>query len=575
MASLYGTVGPFNDEEETWTQYVERLEQYFIANEVEDDKKQRAIFLSVCGPKTYALLRDLLQPKKPSETDLKVIVKTLEEHFLPRPNVIVERFKFHSRGRQENESVSMYVAELRKMSEHCSFGETLDDMIRDRLVCGVNNDRIQRRLLTEPELTYQKAVDIALALESTAKHVHDLGAKNDMTDHPPSNIHHVKEHRQSQFQENTGNYECHRCGGKHRANSCRFREVKCFNCQKMGHIAKVCRSKSKTGSANTGSASTGKTNVVSAKDGVSEEYTLYQVRETIPGNSVTVEIDIAGKPITMIIDTGATKTILNEATYKKLSQILPPLTTTSAVLSTYTGENIPVLGEVMVPVRYEQQQQKLPALVVRSQGPNLFGRNWMEAVKLNWDAIFCVDNGNIHSKLKQVLEAHKDVFNPELGTLKGMKAKIYLNEGAQPKYVKARAVPYAMRAPLEQELERLEREGIISPVQFSEWAAPIVPVVKSDGSVRVCGDYKCTINQASKLDNYPIPKTEDLLTTLGGSQKFTKLDMSQAYQQLLLDDESKQYTTINTHKGLYQYNRLPFGVSSAPGIFSTHHGELA
>ncbi len=191
----------------------------------------------------------------------------------------------------------------------------------------------------------------------------------------------------------------------------------------------------------------------------------------------------------------------------------------------------------------------------------------MEAVKLNWDAIFCVDNGNMHSKLKQVLEAHKDVFNPELGTLKGMKAKIYLNEGARPKYVKAPAVPYAMRAPLEQELERLEREGIISPVQFSEWAAPIVPVVKSDGSVCVCGDYKCTINQASKLDNYPIPKMEDLLTTLGGSQKFTKLDMSQAYQQLLLDDESKQYTTINTHKGLYQHNRLPFGVSSAQGIF--------
>ena len=91
--------------------------------------------------------------------------------------------------------------------------------------------------------------------------------------------------------------------------------------------------------------------------------------------------------------------------------------------------------------------------------------------------------------------------------------------------------------------------------------------MKSDGSVQVCGDYKCTINQASKLYNYPIPKTEDLLTTLGGSQKFTKLDMSQAYQQLLLEDEFKQYTTINTHKGLYQYNRLPFGASSAPGIF--------
>ena len=113
----------------------------------------------------------------------------------------------------------------------------------------------------------------------------------------------------------------------------------------------------------------------------------------------------------------------------------------------------------------------------------------------------------------------------------------------------------------------MQSEGIISPVEFTEWAAPIVPLVKQDGSVRICGDYKCTVNQVSKLDNYPIPMTEDLLGTLGGGNKFTKLDMSQAYQQLLLDEESEKFTTINTHKGLYQYNRPPFGVSSAPGIF--------
>ena len=113
----------------------------------------------------------------------------------------------------------------------------------------------------------------------------------------------------------------------------------------------------------------------------------------------------------------------------------------------------------------------------------------------------------------------------------------------------------------------MQSEGIISPVEFTEWAAPIVLVVKQDGSVRICGDYKSTVNQVSKLDNYPIPKTEDLLATLGGGNKFTKLDMSQAYQQLLLDENSRKYTTINMHKGLYQYNRLPFGVSSAPGIF--------
>lgn len=100
-----------------------------------------------------------------------------------------------------------------------------------------------------------------------------------------------------------------------------------------------------------------------------------------------------------------------------------------------------------------------------------------------------------------------------------------------------------------------------------------VPVAKPNGNVRICGDYKLTVNQVSKLDNYPIPKTEDLLATLGGGEKLTKLDMSQAYQQMTLDEESRKFTTINTHKGLFQYNRLPFGVSSAPGIFLEDDGK--
>ena len=126
-----------------------------------------------------------------------------------------------------------------------------------------------------------------------------------------------------------------------------------------------------------------------------------------------------------------------------------------------------------------------------------------------------------------------------LGTLQGYEAKIHVDPGAQPKYCKARSVPYAMRGKVEEELERLVSEGIIEPVQFADWAAPIVPVVKSDGkSLRICGDFKLTVNQASKLDRYPIPKVEDLFAKLAGGKAFTKLDMSQAYQQLLLDEES-------------------------------------
>ena len=158
------------------------------------------------------------------------------------------------------------------------------------------------------------------------------------------------------------------------------------------------------------------------------------------------------------------------------------------------------------------------------------------------------------------------MFQSGLGTLQGTEARIHVDKDAKPIYCKARPVPYLLKAKIENKIQQLVDEGTIEPVQFSEWAAPIVPIVKEDGSVRICGDYKMTVNKVSKLDNYPIPKSEDLFASLNGGQQFTKLDMSQAYQQLKLDEHSKQYTTINTHKGLFRYNRLPYGISSAPGI---------
>ena len=215
----------------------------------------------------------------------------------------------------------------------------------------------------------------------------------------------------------------------------------------------------------------------------------------------------------------------------------------------------------------------MPAIVVKSPGPNLLGRDWLQEIKLNWQTIFCIQDSN--PQLQKILDAYKDVFGKGLGTLKGTEAKIYVDPEATPMFMKARPVPYALKAKVEMELDRLQSEGIISPVEFTEWAAPIAPVVKQNGSVRICGDYKCTVNQVSKLDNYPIPKTEDLLATLGEVNKFTKLDMSQAYQQLVLEEGSREFTTINTHKGLYRYNRLPLGVSSAPGIFQRTMENIA
>ena len=173
-----------------------------------------------------------------------------------------------------------------------------------------------------------------------------------------------------------------------------------------------------------------------------------------------------------------------------------------------------------------------------------------------------------HLQLQQILENYQSVFCEELSELKGFNAQIFVDPTVAPIFCRAQSVPYSMRVKVEEELDRLVQDKVLEPVQFSSWAAPIVPVLKADKtSIRICGDFKLAVNRASKLDQYPLPRVEDLFSTLSGGKTFSKLDMSQAYQQLPLSQESKSYLVINTHRGLFRYNRLPFGVSSASAIF--------
>ena len=159
-----------------------------------------------------------------------------------------------------------------------------------------------------------------------------------------------------------------------------------------------------------------------------------------------------------------------------------------------------------------------------------------------------------NDELQTVLDHHKEVFADQLGCIDGVKAKLHLKPNSQPKFIKARNLPFALREnKVEAELERLVEAGVITYVQHSEWATPIVPVMKQNGSVRICGDYKTTINQSTITESYPLPRIDDLLSSLAGGKTFTKMDLSHAYMQVPMEEESKSLTTINTHKGLYQY----------------------
>ena len=174
MAAVYGSVGEYVEGEEEWALYLERLEQFFVANAVSEKGQRQAIFLSTIGPKTYKLLSTLMAPRKPAELKYELLTATLEKHFCPQPPLAVRRFKFHTRQRQIGESVSAYVAALRSLARYCEFKNSLEDMLRDRLVCGVNDAHIQKRLLGDAELTFEKAFAVAMGFEAAAKGAQEI-----------------------------------------------------------------------------------------------------------------------------------------------------------------------------------------------------------------------------------------------------------------------------------------------------------------------------------------------------------------------------------------------------------------
>ena len=564
--ATHGSIGEFDGSAEGWTTYIERLECYFAANDVADAGKRRAILLACCGSATYGLIHSLATPNKPTAVPYQELVDLVQTHYNPRPSLIVQRFKFNSRTQQPGESVASYVAELRKLSEHCGYGQSLDEMLRDRLVCGMAEVRTQQRLLAEVDLTFEKAMKIAQAMELAER---DAKALRHPGTHPVESVHKVhggtacSQSSTDRKPSSAGRKPCYRCGAQHDPALCCFREVVCHACGKKGHIKKVCRSKPMAAQ----SPSQNKPVHRAAQD-VSDypsEYTLYPVTKP-DAQPWQTSISVQDRNLLMEVDTGAAVTVISEATLNQVcgARSHSRLQPSTVKLRTYTGEEIPVVGGLTVKVQCREQVEQLPLVVVAGDGPSLLGRDWLAKLKLDWSTIFSM---HAQDELQTVLDRHETVFSPGLGKIQGVEARLQVDPDVPPRFLKARPVPYALRLKVEKELDKLEEEGVIVPVQHSEWATPIVPVLKGNGTVRICGDFKQTANKAAKTEVYPLPRIEDLFASLAGGTVFSKLDLSHAYQELPLAKESQPFVTVNTHKGLYRYQRLPFGVASAPAIF--------
>ena len=553
---------PYNEGDDI-EEYFERVELFFEVHKIASGKKV-AHLISDIGPKTYTVLKSLTAPTLPAECELRRIKEVLVQHYKPTPLIIAECFAFHKRDQLPEEKVNDFMIELRKLARSCDFGNFLEQALRDRFVCGLANASLQKRLLTERNLTLERALSIATAMEMAVLESH--GSKKAATSS------HTEEEDINRIEMRKHGVYCYCCGKKgHMAAQCRFRTYKCHKCNRVGHLQSVCPADKGT--------RVDKQNPEKQQDQRrSKSIQQLQADEALEENHIWVitgghkegyrlQVLINGKSVQMELDTGATVSVISEHEWKKLfadTNELKPYT--GKPLRGYSGKQLDIAGQATVQVIYEQQVTDLPLVIIAgTQRPALFGRNWLEAIKLNWMELH---NIQLH-KMQQLLEKHALLFEKTIGTIQGYRADVRLRPGTKPIFKKARPVAYSLQSTLSRELEYLQQEGILEPVESSDWATPLVVVPKANGRLRVCGDYKVTINQCVEKKVYPLPTTEDLFAQIAEGRVFSKLDMSQAYQQLTLDEDSKNLLVVNTPKGLFRYTRLPYGVSTAPAIFQS------
>ena len=216
---------------------------YFEANSVVP-AKQKPVFLTVIGTKNYTLLSDYYAPDQPKDQTLDNLIATLKAHFEPEPIIIAERFLFYKRDQKKGESISDFMAELRRLAASCQFGAHLDDALRDWFVCGIYIESIQKELLTKKTLSMEEAVKLALSLSSAEKTSPAMHAGKPWKTSTAVHSMHRPSSSSSLKPNGMRTRTCYRCGKPgHVQDRCRFKTATCHSCGKIGHIAPVCKSR--------------------------------------------------------------------------------------------------------------------------------------------------------------------------------------------------------------------------------------------------------------------------------------------------------------------------------------------
>ena len=588
----------FDPSSELWKDYWARFETYAEANSIATSRLPH-VFLTNQSPVIYKLLSNLAQqqtpPKETKELSLETIRAYMEEQFHPKRFIVRERFKFWSGiGRHAGESVQELVSRIRQDAITCDFPSIknpLDEALRTRFICSVNNEAILKALfkVKDEDLTFAKAIEVAMETEDAAKVAKETvyGAMNSSKAKAVSRI--QKKPPRNTHEEPTGSstVTCYRCGKlNHKADVCRYKLTTCNACHKVGHLAKVCKSK---GSKYQTSHSQGTSHkLVKAIRTVNKA-----TSRGIPELHQTVKLN--GQPVNFEVDTGAGDSFIGDNVWNNLGQ--PELSFTGQQYESASQHTLPIRGTVTLQAQKQQADGSFNTTkgvdfnVSETPYLNLLGRNAIKDLEISVDEL--MNSTKVHAvfdslesditlqrECHEVCQEFPDLFKPGLGLLKDFELEVKFKPDVKPVFCKPRPVPFALQEDLVHAYKNGIKTGVWKKTQFCPYGTPVVPIRKSllpgqsKQKLRVCGDYSVTVNPQLETHRYPIPTPEELMQKLAGGYGFSKIDLADAYSQIALGPESQKRLALSTHEGPLLQCRLPFGISSAPGYFQEIMDQL-
>ena len=545
---------PLNSKKpEEWRQWIARFECYRIASAL--DKKDESVQANTLVYAMGGNSLDILTSFKLADDELKyeIVKKKFEKHFEGRTNTIFERARFNRRVQGETESVIDFIEDLYKFSETCNFGELKDQLIRDRIVVGIKDSTLARKLMQDEGLTLEKAANAAKAAEMVQNHQKIL--KGEVEEAKIGAVEQRKKTRTDNMapnekkpQDQKSHKECYNCGKSplHKREDCPAKQAKCHKCQKIGHFARVCKSKS--------------VNHVENENEFRNEAFLGSVRSESNSDKWKINLLLNKELVNFKIDTGADVTVIPDSLYSS-NKHWGTLRSVNKALFGPGQAKLAVRGMLNSELSKDDKTTMQDIYVVKGLKEPLVGKPAIEALNL------VVKVENISDYSNSVTERVKTKFSnlfEGLGELKG-EFKIALKPDAKPFAISTpRRVPLPLYGKVKNELQRMEDLGVISKVdEPTDWCAGIVVVPKKDGGVRICVDLT-KLNENVLRETHPLPKIDHLLAQLGESKLFSKLDANSGFWQEKLSPESRLLTTFITPFGRFYFNRMPFGVKSAP-----------